>query len=203
MFRRWSTLPSLETITRNGQRLRPRFTRLSCISVGSPSRTLSRFKLVWPINTASAKARCRNKCNLSSREVKSTGDKFFVVTLPSTVIAKVATTTGRWRLRFMTEKAPNSQRPMYNIQLSELGVRSSGVEGCEASSFRFANLMFQRDYFVFHLANFHTCDCATRLVKQINDRAWQTADENDEETERADENGFCFRHSAKAAKHDL
>jgi hypothetical protein len=32
---------------------------------------------------------------LSSREVKSTGDKFFVVTLPSTVMAKVATTSGR------------------------------------------------------------------------------------------------------------
>src|SRR5438132_3787016 len=199
MLRQRSILPSLETITRNGQRLWPSFTLVSCISAGRPSRTLSRCKLVCPINTASAKARCRNKCNLSSREVKSTGDKFFVVTLPSTVIAKVATTTGRWRLRFMTGKAPNPQRPTYNIQLPELGVRSSGVEGCETSSFRFANLMFQRDYFAFHLAHFHAGDCATRLVKQINDRAWQAADENDEETKRADENGFCFRHSAKPA----
>jgi hypothetical protein len=55
---------------------------------------------------------------LSSREVKSTGDKFFVVTLPSTVIAKVATTTGRWR--FMTEKMPNAQSRTSNVQLPEL-----------------------------------------------------------------------------------
>ena len=71
------------------------------------------------------------------------------------------------------------------------------------ASFRFANLMFQRDYFLFHLAHFHASDCATRFVKQINDRAWQTADENDEKAKRANEDSLCFRYSTKAAEHDL
>src|SRR5213078_2679153 len=69
--------------------------------------------------------------------------------------------------------------------------------------FGFADLMLQCNYFVLHLAHFHTRDCTARLVKQINERAWQAADENDEETKRADQNGFCFRHTTKAAKHDL
>ena len=56
---------------------------------------------------------------------------------------------------------------------------------------------------MFHFAHFHVRDCAARLVKQINDRAGQAADENDEEAKRANENGRCFRHSAKAAEHDL
>src|SRR5438046_9519925 len=66
-----------------------------CKSLGMLSRTLSRFKLVCPSRTASARARWRNKCSLSSREVKSTGANVRVVTLPSAVIAKVATTKGR------------------------------------------------------------------------------------------------------------
>src|SRR5437764_14877228 len=69
--------------------------------------------------------------------------------------------------------------------------------------FGFADLMLQCDYFVLHLEHFHTRDCTTRLVKQINERARQTADEKNEETKRADEHGFCFRHTAKTAKHDL
>ena len=63
--------------------------------------------------------------------------------------------------------------------------------------------MFQRDDFVFHLAHFHAADRATRLVKQINDCAGQAANKNDEEAKRANENGRCFRDSAKAAEHDL
>jgi len=95
IFNRLSILPLLETITRNGAEACFRFVLARCRSTGMPSRTLSRFKLVCPSKTASARARCRNKCSLSSREVKSTGAKFFVVTLPSTVMAKVATTNGR------------------------------------------------------------------------------------------------------------
>src|SRR5438046_10737736 len=68
-----------------------------CKSLGMLSRTLSRFKLVCPIRTASARARWRNKCSLSSREVKSTGARVRVVTLPSAVMANVATTKGRLR----------------------------------------------------------------------------------------------------------
>src|ERR1700730_2922241 len=60
-----------------------------------PSRTLSRLRVLWPIKTASASARCRKRCCLSSREVKSTGVKLRVVIFPSTVIANVALTNGR------------------------------------------------------------------------------------------------------------
>ncbi len=42
-----------------------------------------------------ASARCRSRCILSSREVKSTGEYSRVVILPSTVMAKVAATNGR------------------------------------------------------------------------------------------------------------
>ena len=95
IFNRLSILPLLETITRNGAGACLRLILAGRKSSGMPSRTLSRFKLVCPSKTASARARWRNKCSLSSREVKSTGAKFFVVTLPSTVMAKVATTNGR------------------------------------------------------------------------------------------------------------
>src|SRR5262249_35668194 len=61
---------------------------------------------------ASAEARCRNKCNLSSRDVKSTGDRFFVVTLPSAVMAKVETTRGRFDFCFIKRL----QRPTLNAQ---------------------------------------------------------------------------------------
>src|SRR4029453_2981896 len=75
-----------------------RLIRNSCSSAGTPSRTLSRARLVWPSRTAYARGGRRNKCSLSLREAKSTGPKFFVVTLPSAVIAKVATTNGRLRI---------------------------------------------------------------------------------------------------------
>src|ERR1700682_410942 len=50
------------------------------------------------MRTASPRARCRRRCVLSSREVKSTGEKFFVVILPSTVIANVTATNGSLHL---------------------------------------------------------------------------------------------------------
>jgi hypothetical protein len=63
--------------------------------------------------------------------------------------------------------------------------------------------MFQRDDFVFHLAHFHAPDRATRLVKKIDQRARQAADENDQEAKGTNENRLCLRDSAKAAEHDL
>src|SRR5438034_6831584 len=68
---------------------------------------------------------------------------------------------------------------------------------------RFAHLMFQRGDFVLHLAHFHARDCTTWLVQQINERAWQAADQNDKETKGTNENGLGFRHSTKTAEHDL
>src|SRR4030095_1981909 len=143
-------------------------------------------RLVWPSRTASARARRRNKCSLSSREVKSTGPNLFVVTLPSAVIAKVATTKGRLR---MWERTLCRDRRDPNVPPTFL--------------FRLAEFMFQRDNFLFHFAEFHSCCCATRLVKQVNKSARKTTNENNNETQRPDENGFCFRNTAKPVEHDL
>src|SRR5438094_4289959 len=136
------------------------------MSAGNPSRTLSRSKLVCPSRTASAKARWRNKCSLSSREVKSTGPKFFVVTLPSAVIAKVATTNGRLRMweQSLCRDCRDPKVPPTFL-------------------FRFAEFMFQRDNFLFHFAEFHAFFCATRLVKQVNKSARETANENNHEAQ--------------------
>src|SRR5207245_4235211 len=126
----------------------------SCASTGNTSRTLSRCKLVCPIKTASADARWRNKCSLSSREVKSTGPKFYFVTLPSAGIAKVATTNGRLRA---------SERP-WRRDRSDAG-------GFPMFLLRFTELMFQRDNLLFHFVQFHAFRCATRFVKQIHKSA--------------------------------
>src|SRR5436190_11723997 len=162
-------------MTRSGQRGWPRLILNSCSSAGNPSRTLSRSRLVWPSRTASARPRWRNKCSLSSREVKSTGPKFFVVTLPSAVMAKVATTNGRLRMW---------ERPLCG------DFRDARIS--RTFSFRFAEFMFQRDNFLFHFAEFHAFCCATRFVEQVNKGARETANENDHEAQRPDENGFCF-----------
>src|SRR4029077_13480883 len=70
-------------------------------------------------------------------------------------------------------------------------------------SFWFAELMFQRDNFLFHFAEFHVFCCATGLVKQVNKSARKTANENNNETQRPDENGFCFRNATEPVEHDL
>jgi len=70
-------------------------------------------------------------------------------------------------------------------------------------SVRFAEFMFQRDNFLFHFTEFHVFCCATRFVKQVNNSARKTANENNDETQRTDENGFCFRNAAEPVKHDL
>src|SRR5207249_10932372 len=127
IFNRLAILPLLEMITRSGAGGFFRLILACCKSLGMPSRTLSRFKLVWPSRTASARARWRNKCSLSSREVKSTRPKFFVVTLPSAVIAKVAMTNGlrMWERPLRRDRRDPRVFPTF--------------------SFRFAELMFQRD----------------------------------------------------------
>jgi hypothetical protein len=60
--------------------------------------------------------------------VKSTGPKFFVVTLPSAVIAKVAMTNGRLRVRRIVKKTSNFQRSTLNCQNSALGVGRSALK---------------------------------------------------------------------------
>src|SRR5436190_15647166 len=173
-------------MTRHGAGVCFRLVLACCKSTGRPSRTLSRFKLVCPIRTASARARWRNKCSLSSREVKSTGPKFFVVTLPSAVIAKVATTNGRLRIW---------GRPLCRDGLDP--------NVPPTFSFRFTELMFQRDNFLFHFAEFHAFCCATWLIKQVNKSARKTAKEYDDEAKRPDENGFCFWNTTEPVKHEL
>src|SRR5438552_3144513 len=70
-------------------------------------------------------------------------------------------------------------------------------------SLRFAEFMFEGDNFLFHFAKFHAFCCATRLVKQVNKSAGKTANENDHETQRPDENSFCFRNATEPVEHDL
>src|SRR5690349_873815 len=164
MFSRALILHLFETITRSGERDCPRLILNSCSSAGTPRRTLSRSRLVWPSRTASARARCRNKCSLSSREVKSTGPKFFVVTLPSAVMAKVAMTNGRLRMESPLRRFGRDTKVPPTFLLG------------------FAEFMFQRDNFLFHFAEFHVFRCATRLVEQINKSAWEAANENNTKT---------------------
>src|SRR6266700_3586694 len=172
MFKRLSIFPSLETITRIGYGICPRSILASRKSAcGKPSRTLSRLSVLCPTRTASASARCRNKCSLSSREVKSTGEKFRVVTLPSTVIAKVAATNGR---REMWERSGRRRAPRPSLD------RETEIP---PALFRFADFMSQRRDFFLHLAQLHVCDHAARFVKEINNSPGQAADENNEKTE--------------------
>src|SRR5436309_5743720 len=138
-----------------------------------------------PIRTPSAKASCLNKCSLSSREVKSTGVRFRVVTLASAVMAKIATTNGRWCLLFVMKKRStfNAER---SIQISKrwtLSVERLKNLISSSSSFRFADLVFKSHHFLFHLAQRHARDRPTWFVKQVNDRAGKAANQNDEEAQ--------------------
>src|SRR3954452_21806349 len=172
-------------ITRSGERGWPRLILNSCSSAGTPSRTLSRSRLVWPSRTASARARCRKRCSVSSREVKSTGPTLFVVTLPSAVMAKVATTNGRLRIEW----------PLCRVG-RDTKVPATFLLG-------FAELMFQRYNFLFHRAEFHVSGWATRLVEQINKSSGKAANENNNKTQRSDENAFCLRNATEPIEHDL
>src|ERR1051326_1515721 len=98
------------------------------------------------MSTASPRARWRNRCALSSREVKSTGEKFFVVILPSTVIANVTATNGLRRLCFG-------------------GTRFRAVDF--ALLFVLADLMLERGEFLLHIAHLHMANGAAGPVKEI------------------------------------
>src|SRR4029077_5890408 len=169
---------SLETITRKGPGACPRFSRSALQSSGRPRRTLSRLSVLWPIRTASASARCRNKCSLSSREVKSTGPKFRVVILPSTVMANVALTNGR-----------------------EMRLRDSARAVC--TLLRLLDFMLHRGHFALHFAQTNTFRDPARFVEKVNDAAGSAADHNDKKPERSNEFGFFNGHTAKIVEHDL
>ncbi len=85
---------------------------------------------------------------MSSRDVKSTGEKFLVVILPSVVIAKVTATNGRDGFR------------------ETRGARFLAFAG---------DLMLQRGYLTLHFAQFDVMRLATRLVEEVNDSARRTA----------------------------
>src|SRR5437667_343653 len=105
-----------------------------------------------------------------SLSVKSTGVKFRVVTFPSTVMANVVKRNGRLR---MWERL---------LRRDVFLVTRNGTLGSLRYLLRFANLMFERHHFLFHLAQFHVRDYHARFVKEINERAGQAADQDDEKT---------------------
>ena len=97
------------------------------------------------------------KCILSSRDVKSTGVKFLVVILPSTVMANVATTNGR-TVFFIPQKTSNAEHRTPNIETVSTPARFQltlafrlGVESL-LYSLGFANFMFKRRDFFLHCA---------------------------------------------------
>src|ERR1700730_17665878 len=96
------------------------------------------------MRTASPSARCRSKCSLSSREVKSTGENVRVVILPSTVMAKVAMTKGRADFR--------------DEDVGPFDWRSGQV--LARLLFRFADFMLERGDFALHLAHAHVLQFA-------------------------------------------
>src|ERR1700730_4744385 len=120
------------------------------------------------MRTASPSARCRSKCSLSSREVKSTGENVRVVILPSTVMAKVAMTKGRAGFR---DDDVDLTRPL----------------------FRFTDFMLEGGDFALHLAHAHMPHFAAWSVEEVNNTAGCGADEDDEKTHRADKFGHRDR----------
>ena len=155
IFNRLSILPLFETITRNGAGACLCLILAFCKSSGMPSRTLSRFKLVCPSKTASAKARWRNKCSLSSREVKSTGANVRVVTLPSAVMANVATTSGL--LCRESCRLPDLLVVTLAAPITVL--------------LRLRDFMFGGRHFAFHFAELHAFGDAARSIEEVNDPA--------------------------------
>jgi len=129
--------------------------------------------VLCPIITASASARCRNKCSLSSREVKSTGPNSRVVILPSTVIANVALTNGRemW-------EGP-LRRDLLFPDFRDAEVPPTFL-------LRLRDFMFRRGHFALHLAQFHAFRDTARFVEKVNNSARRTADQNHEKAHRSD-----------------
>src|ERR1700726_2722196 len=139
------------------------------------------------MRTASAAARCRNKCSLSSRDVKSTGVKFLVVILPSTVMAKVAATNGR-RCR--------GSRWLPFFFDGTLAASSTG-------SLRLPDFMLQPGHFLFHIAQFDRSRGHTGAIKEVNNRPWCGTGQHNKEAQRSDKHGYRFRHVTQAMQHDL
>src|ERR1041384_8379969 len=115
------------------------------------------------MRTASPRARWRNRCALSSREVKSTGVKFFVVILPSTVIANVTATSG------LLEPRRGRARRINDLL------------------FLLADLMLERRHLFAHLAHPYMADHATGSVEEIDNPARGRTDKNDEKAERTNQ----------------
>src|SRR5439155_22763490 len=182
-----STLPSLETITRSGPRVCPRLIRSAFKSSGRPRRTLSRLRVLCPIITASASARCRNKCRLSSGEVKSTGAKSRVVIFPSTVMAKVALTNGR---------------EMWALPLGDT-VRPVRAGRAARTLLRLLDFMLHRRHFALHFAHRHAFRDAARFVAEVNNAARRAADQNHENAHRSDQCRDRNRKTATMVEHDL
>src|SRR2546421_569235 len=145
--------------------------------------------------TASASERCRNKCCLSSREVKSTGAKSRVVILPSTVMAKVALTNGRADFWGKGVDLRDTARPVRRLD----GL----VRRRARTLFRLRDFMLRRGHFAFHFAQAHAFRDAARFVEEVNEAARRAADHNDQKAERSNEFGFFNRHPTKIVEHDL
>src|SRR5205085_5484539 len=183
IFSEGSIRPSFEMITRNGYGLCPRAPR-SSRNFGSdrPSRTLSCRSVLCPISTASPSARWRNKCVLSSRDVKSTGEKFLVVILPSTVMAKVAATKGRFGGTCFCTSC-----------LLRSGIGAFGRAEARPSGddlfFLLANFMLERGEFLFHIAHLHMANRAARPVKEVDHSTGQTAEQDHAEAGEPNEPG--------------
>src|SRR5437867_6590507 len=103
--------------------------------------------------TASASARCRKRNCLSSREVKSTGAKSRVVIFPSTVIANVALTNGRFFCR-------GSRRLPFFLD--------GTLAASPTALFRLRDFMFRRRDFALHLAELHPLGDAARFIEEVN-----------------------------------
>src|SRR4029077_9551874 len=102
--------------------------------------------------------------------------KFFVVILPSMVMANVATTNGRADFFFISKETPNAEHRTSNIDLSEFGVGRwvLGVRCCSAS-FLLGKLVLDRCDFTLHDAQFHVSDGAAWLVEEVENAAGEAA----------------------------
>src|SRR4029077_8940484 len=114
------------------------------------------------------------RCALSSRGVNSTESSFFVVTLPSTVMAKVTATNGSrmW------------ERP-------RRGLKDRGTEAPPMFLLGTTDFMLKRRYFCFHFTHAQVTCLTARFVEEVNDAARRAAEKDDEEAHRPDE--FCYR----------
>src|SRR5215831_17350341 len=68
---------------------------------------------------------------------------------------------------------------------------------------RLADFMLQRCHFALHITHPHVPSFAAWLVKEVNDPPGQAADENDQETHRADELRNRDRGMANVVQHNL